>query len=184
MSLRAMPQLRLIRPADANETVAAWRIALESDGPTALVLTRQDVPVLEGTAAGAVERGAYVLHDPGKPRIVLLGTGSEVAVCLGAAELLAADGLAARVVSMPSWDLFADQGADYQDDVLPPELPTLAVEAGASLGWERWADDSVSLDRFGASAPGAVALAKLGYTPENVADRARQLVDELKEEGA
>jgi transketolase len=184
MSLRAMPQLRLIRPADANETVAAWRIALESDGPTALVLTRQDVPVLEGTTAGAVERGAYVLHDPGEPRIVLLGTGSEVAVCLGAAELLAADGLAARVVSMPSWDLFADQGADYQDDVLPPELPTLAVEAGASLGWERWADDSVSLDRFGASAPGAVALAKLGYTPENVADRARQLVDELKEEGA
>jgi transketolase len=183
-SLRAMPQLRLIRPADANETVAAWRIAIESDGPTALVLTRQDVPVLEGTSTGAVERGAYVLHDPGDAGITLLGTGSEVAVCVDAAALLAADGLPARVVSMPSWDLFAVQDNDYQDAVLPPELPTLAVEAGASLGWERWADESVSLDRFGASAPGDIALANLGYTPENVADRARQLVDELKEEDA
>jgi transketolase len=183
-SLRAMPQLRLIRPADANETVAAWRIAIESDGPTALVLTRQDVPVLEGTSTGAVERGAYVLHDPGDAGITLLGTGSEVAVCVDAAALLAADGLPARVVSMPSWDLFAVQDDDYQDAVLPPELPTLAVEAGASLGWERWADESVSLDRFGASAPGDIALANLGYTPENVADRARQLVDELKEEDA
>jgi transketolase len=181
-SLRAMPQLRLIRPADANETVAAWRIAVESDGPTALVLTRQDVPVLEGTAAGAVERGAYVLHDPGDAEITLLGTGSEVAVCVGAAELLAADGVPARVVSMPSWDLFAAQDDDYQEAVLEPDLPTLAVEAGASLGWERWADDSVSLDRFGASAPGDIALANLGYTPDNVADRARQLVDDLKEE--
>jgi transketolase len=181
-SLRAMPQLRLIRPADANETVAAWRIAVESDGPTALVLTRQDVPVLEGTATGAVERGAYVLHDPGDAEITLLGTGSEVAVCVGAAELLAADGVPARVVSMPSWDLFAAQDDDYQEAVLEPDLPTLAVEAGASLGWERWADDSVSLDRFGASAPGDIALANLGYTPDNVADRARQLVDDLKEE--
>jgi transketolase len=181
-SLRAMPQLRLIRPADANETVAAWRIAIESDGPTALVLTRQDVPVLDGTSTGAVERGAYVLHDPGDARVTLLGTGSEVAVCVDAAALLAADGLPARVVSMPSWDLFAVQDDDYQDAVLPPELPTLAVEAGASLGWDRWADDSVSLDRFGASAPGDIALANLGYTPDNVADRARQLVDELKEE--
>ncbi len=183
-SLRAMPQLRLIRPADANETAAAWRIALESDGPTALVLTRQDLPVLEGTAAGAVDRGAYVLVDPDDdPQLVLIGTGSEVWVCVEAAALLADGGVPARVVSMPSWDLFATQSDDYQNSVLPPEVPTLAVEAGASLGWDRWADDSVSLDRFGASAPGDIALANLGYTPENVADRARQLVNDLKEDG-
>lgn len=182
-SLRAMPQLRLIRPADANETAAAWRVALESDGPTALVLTRQDVPVLEGTSSGGVERGAYVLADPGEVDLVLIGTGSEVWVCVEAAALLADSGLMARVVSMPSWDLFATQSDDYQNSVLPPEVPTLAVEAGASLGWDRWADDSVSLDRFGASAPGDIALANLGYTPENVADRARQLVNDLKEDG-
>src|ERR671916_125199 len=181
-SLRAMPQLRLIRPADANETAAGWRIALESDGPTALVLTRQDVPVLDGTATGAVERGAYVLADPGDAQLVLIGTGSEVSVCVEAAALLADGGVAARVVSMPSWDLFGAQSDEYQNSVLPPEVPTLAVEAGASLGWDRWADDSVSLDRYGASSPGDIALANLGYTPENVADRARQLLTDLKED--
>jgi len=183
-SLRAMPQLRLIRPADANETAAAWRIAVEADGPTALVLTRQNVPVLPGTAGAPVERGAYVLADPdeGAPDVVLVGTGSEVAVCLDALGLLAADGVAARVVSMPSWDLFAAQDDAYQSGVLPPEVPTLAVEAGASFGWDRWADDSVSLDRFGASAPGAVALTNLGFNPENVAARAHQLVNDLREE--
>ena len=183
-SLRAMPFLRLIRPADANETAVAWHVAVGADGPTALVLTRQNVPVLEGTAGAPVERGAYVLADPdgGAPDVVLVGTGSEVAVCLDAVGLLAADGVAARVVSMPSWDLFADQDDDYQSGVLPPAVPTLAVEAGASFGWDRWADDSVSLDRFGASAPGAVALANLGFTPENVAARARQLVTDLREE--
>jgi transketolase len=181
-SLRAMPGLRLIRPADANETAAAWRVALECDGPTALVLTRQDVPVLEGTATGAVDRGAYVLADHDEPAVVLIGTGSEVSVCLAAAELLGQDDLGCRVVSMPSWDLFAVQSPDYQNSVLPPEVPTLAVEAGASLGWDRWADDSVSLDRYGASAPGAQALANLGYTPENVADRARQLVALLRDD--
>jgi transketolase len=183
-SLRAMPQLRLIRPADANETAVAWRIAVESDGPTALVLTRQNVPVLPGTAGAPVERGAYVLAEPdeGVPDVVLVGTGSEVAVCLDAVDLLGADGVAARVVSMPSWDLFAAQDDAYQSGVLPPEVPTLAVEAGASFGWDRWADDSVSLDRFGASAPGAVALTNLGFNPENVATRARQLVNDVREE--
>jgi transketolase len=196
-SLRAMPQLRLIRPADANETAAAWRVAIAADGATALVLTRQNVPVLDGTATGAVARGAYVLvddgagggggdvgHGTGDPDLVLVGTGSEVAVCVAARELLAADdGLAVRVVSMPSWDLFAAQSDEYQTSVLPPAVPTLAVEAGASFGWDRWADDSVSIDRYGASAPGAVALANLGYTPENVAARARQLLDDLREDG-
>jgi transketolase len=186
--LRATPQLRLIRPADANETAEAWRIALSSDGPTALVLTRQDLPVLDGTAGAPVSQGAYVLVEPdveadGALDIVLVGTGSEVAVCVEAADLLAEDGLAARVVSMPSWDLFAAQPDDYQNAVLPPEVPTLAVEAAASLGWDRWADDSVSIDRFGASAPGSVALANLGFTPDNVADRARTLVNDLREDG-
>lgn len=183
-SLRAMPQLRLIRPADANETAAAWRVALESDGPTALVLTRQDVPVLEGTAGAPVERGAYVLVDaPEAPRVVLIGTGSEVALCVDAAEQLTAAGLPCRVVSMPSWDLFEAQSEDYQLSVLPPEVPTLAVEAGASLGWDRWADDSLTIDRYGASAPGDVALARLGFTVDNVVARARQLVDDLREDG-
>jgi transketolase len=183
-ALRAVPRLRLIRPADANETATAWRIALSSDGPTALVLSRQNVPVLEGTAGAPVERGAYVLADtPGDPDVVLIGTGSEVAVCIGAADLLARDGLAARVVSMPSWDLFEDQDEEYQLAVLPPAVPTLAVEAAAGLGWDRWADDSVSLDRFGASAKGSEALARLGYTPENVAERARTLVNDLREDG-
>jgi transketolase len=181
-SLRAMPQLRLIRPADANETAAAWRIALESDGPTALVLTRQDLPVLPGTDPDGVARGAYVLVDAREPDVVLVGTGSEVSLCVDAAGLLADEGLTSRVVSMPSWDLFAAQSDDYQTSVLPPQVPTLAVEAGASLGWDRWADDSVSLDRFGASAPGGVALANLGYTPENVAERAQLLVHDLEED--
>jgi transketolase len=184
-SLRAMPQMRLIRPADANETAVAWRIALESTGPTALVLTRQNVPVLEDTAGAPVEQGAYVLVDPAgldDLDLVLIGTGSEVAVCVAAAGQLAEGGVTARVVSMPSWDLFEAQSDDYQNSVLPPSAPTLAVEAGASLGWDRWADDSVSIDRYGASAPGDVALANLGYTPENVAERARQLLHDLRED--
>jgi transketolase len=184
-SLRAMPQMRLIRPADANETAVAWRIALESTGPTALVLTRQNVPVLEDTAGAPVEQGAYVLVDPAGVDdldLVLIGTGSEVAVCVAAAGQLAEGGVTARVVSMPSWDLFEAQSDDYQNSVLPPSVPTLAVEAGASLGWDRWADDSVSIDRYGASAPGDVALANLGYTPENVAERARQLLHDLRED--
>jgi transketolase len=183
-ALRAVPGLRLIRPADANETAAAWRIALSSDGPTALILTRQNLPVLTGTAGAPVDRGAYVLIDVAEPDVVLLATGSEVSVCVEAAGLLGAEGKRARVVSMPSWDLFAAQPDDYQDSVLPPPVPTLAVEAAASLGWDRWADDSVSIDRFGASAPGATALANFGYTPENVAERARRLIDDLHEEAA
>src|SRR5690606_5660930 len=181
-ALRAPPGLRLIRPADANETAAAWRIAVTSDGPTALVLTRPYVPVLAWTSGAPVERCAYVLVDVADPDVVLIGTGSEVAVCVEAAGLLGAEGTRARVVSMPSWDLFAAQPDDYQDSVLPPPVPTLAVEAAASLGWDRWADDSVSIDRFGASAPGGVALANFGYTPDNVAERARQLVRDLRED--
>ena len=175
--MRATPHLRVIRPADANETAQAWRVAVDREGPTGLVLTRQDLVVLEGTANGGLARGAYVLADPvDEPKVVLIGTGSEVAVCLDAAKELGAGGVPTRVVSMPSWELFEEQDEAYRDSVLPGGVPKLAVEAAASLGWDRWADESVSIDRFGASAPGKIVLEKLGYTGENVAVQARALV--------
>ncbi|MCL2394429.1 MAG: transketolase [Acidimicrobiaceae bacterium] len=178
--MRATPGLRVIRPADANESAAALRIALESDGPTALILTRQAVPVLEGTADGEVDRGAYILVEGGDdPDVVLIGTGSEVSVCVEAAKLLEADGVRARVVSMPSWDLFDAQDDDYQDLVLGPGSPVLSVEAASSFGWSRWADDSVAIDHFGLSGPGDEVLAEFGFTPENVAGRAQALLDEI-----
>jgi transketolase len=181
-SLRAMPGLRLIRPADANEVAQAWRIHIDSTGPTAIILTRQKVPVLEGTlekAPDGVPRGAYTLvdEDGGKLDVVLIGTGSEVSVCVAARDLLAADGVSARVVSMPSWDLFAAQPDGYRDGVLPPGTPTLAVEAASPFGWERYADEVVGIDHFGASAPGSTVLAELGFTPEHVTERARALLD-------
>jgi len=180
-SLRAIPGLRVVRPADANETAAAWRLAVEHDGPTALILSRQDLPVLEGTAEGAVDRGGYVLRPAEDPDVVIVATGSEVAVALEAAEQLAADGLHAQVVSLPCWELFAEQGEDYQEEVIPSEVPSIAVEAGATFGWERWVDDVIGIDRFGASAPGSRVLAELGMTAAHVADRARRLVDELED---
>ena len=176
-ALRAIPDLCLIRPADANETAAAWRIAVDHDGPVALILPRQDLPVLEGTAGGALDKGAYVLADPeGRPDLVLVGTGSEVSLCVAAADLLAAEGTACRVVSMPSWDLFAGQDVAYRETVLPPGTPSLSVEAGVTMGWERWVDAAHGLDHFGASAPGAVAMDKLGFNPEAVAGSARRLL--------
>jgi transketolase len=184
-AMRAMPQLRVMRPADANETAHAWRVIVEGDGPTALLLSRQKVPVLEGTseAADGVARGAYVLAPGGDdPDVVLIGTGSEVAVCVEAARLLSDEGVVARVVSMPCWELFEDQDDDYQDTVLPDDIPTLAVEAAASFGWSRWADHSVSIDRFGASAPGTTVLEKLGFTSENVATEARALLAVFEED--
>ena len=184
-SLRAMPGLRLIRPADANETAQAWRIAVDSSGPTALILTRQNVPVLDGTADGEVERGAYVLSEAPRrqPSLVLIGTGSEVAVCVDAAASLREQGVSVRVVSMPSWDLFAAQPESYRDAVLPPGVPRLSVEAAATLGWDRYADASVGIDRFGASAPGAEVLDKLGINPTHVAERAHALLEAQNREG-
>ena len=179
-SLRAMPGLRLIRPADANEVSQAWRVHVDGDGPTALILTRQPVPVLATTAERApagVPRGAYTLVDESGDGLdlVLLATGSEVSLCVEALDLL--DGLSVRVVSMPSWDLFATQSDEYREAVLPVDVPTLAVEAGSTFGWERYADDTVGIDHFGASAPGATVLAEFGFTPENVAARARALLE-------
>ena len=175
-SLRAIPNLPVIRPADATETVGAWRVAVESEGPTALILTRQGVPVLEGTRAGAVASGGYALLEPAEPSLTLVGTGSEVAVCCDAAAILATEGVAARVVSLPSWELFAEQPYSEQARVLRPDLPSLAVEAGSTMGWSRWTDEAVGIDRFGASAPGAVVMEKLGISASNVADRARALL--------
>ncbi len=184
-SFRAMPGLSVLRPADANECAAAWRVAIEATGPVALILSRQDLPVLVGTADNeGVARGAYVLVAANSPTpdLVLVGTGSEVHLCVAAAEVLAADGIDVQVVSMPSWDLFDAQEDHYRDHVLPVDAAILAVEAGASLGWDRYADDVVAIDRFGLSAPGAVALATLGFTVEGVVDRARTLLADLRED--
>jgi len=179
-SLRAMPGLSLVRPADANETAQAWRLAVEADGPVGLVLTRQNVPVLAETAERAeegVQRGAYVLADPdGPPRIVLVGSGSEVQHCLAAAATLGGSGVAARVVSFPCWDWFERQADDYRAGVFPPGVPVLSMEAGSTFGWDRYADDAIGLDHFGASAPGAVVMEKFGFTAEHVVERARALL--------
>ena len=183
-SLRAMPNLRVIRPADANETAAAWRVAIEAEsGPTALVCSRQDVPVLAGTAERAVEgvaRGAYVLSGTAgdEPDIVLIGTGSEVQLCVAAAEQLRGDGYDAQVVSMPSWDLFEEQDDDYLESVLPSGVPVVAVEMGSSFGWERWADLVIGLDTWGASGASEVVIREYGFTVDAVVEAARMLLDD------
>jgi transketolase len=188
-SLRAIPDLRVIRPADANETAVAWRVAVGGEGPVALILSRQDVPVVTTPEeAQALLQGAYILResdgtagDVDALDLVLIGTGSEVAVCLDAATALEAEGLLVRVVSMPSWDLFELLDPDDQEDVLPTGVPTLAVEAASSFGWGAHADDVVGIDRFGASAPGATVLEELGINPANVVARAHELLDAVHE---
>ena len=179
-SLRAMPGLSIVRPADANETAQAWRLAVEADGPVGLVLTRQNVPVLAATAERAAEgvpRGAYVLVDSdGPPRIVLVGTGSEVQHCVAAAGTLAGSGVQAQVVSFPSWDHFERQPEEYRATVFPPGVPVLSIEAGTTFGWERYADDAIGFEHFGASAPGALVMEKFGITADHVVERARALL--------
>jgi transketolase len=177
MALRAIPELTLVRPADANETAACWRVTLEEvDGPVAFALSRQDLPILADVDPDGVAKGAYVLREADDPQVVIVGTGAEVHTALLAADQLAGEGVRARVVSMPSWELFQAQDDGYRDEVLPPGLPSVAVEAGVSLGWERWVDRSVSIDRFGASAPGTETLERLGITPEHVAGVVRELL--------
>ncbi|MCB0955181.1 MAG: transketolase, partial [Ilumatobacter sp.] len=175
-TLRAIPHLQVIRPADANETSQAWRVAVEHDGPTALVLSRQNLPVC--TDGSAVEVGAAVVRDHDDPQVVLLATGSEVSVCLEAADHLDEAGIGTRVVSMPSWDRFERQPEDYRNDVLPLWLPVLSVEAGATFGWAAYADASIGIDRFGASAPGAEVLDRLGINVAHIVARATELVSE------
>jgi transketolase len=185
-SLRAMPGMCLIRPADANETAWAWRAAmLRQDGPTMLVLSRQNLPVLDQAKVASAEgvlRGAYVLaKEKGtRPDVILMASGSEVHLALAAQAKLAEAGVDARVVSMPSWELFEQQPQEYRDEVLPPAVRArLAVEAASPFGWERWVGDSgdvLGINQFGASAPAAVVFERYGFTVDNVVERAMKLV--------
>jgi transketolase len=185
MSLRTIPRLVVIRPADANETAEGWRVAMETkDRPVALVLTRQAVPTLDRTkyaSAQGLRRGAYVLADSsGEPQVILIGTGSEVQLCVHAHERLVADGIRSRVISMPSWELFKQQSQEYRDSLLPPQVHArVAVEAGTGLGWREYVGSKgrvIARYDFGASAPIKDLLKHFGFTPERVADEARSLV--------
>ena len=182
LGLRAIPGMTDLRPADANETAAAWRLALERSGPCFFALSRQDLPVLDPAAQdiyAGVSQGAYVVVDVPEPKVILIGTGAEVWPCIEAAKSLAAEGIAARVVSFPSWKLFEEQSVEYKSTILPPSVPKLAVEAAATAGWWKYVGqngDVLGLDRFGASAPGPKVLAELGFSAENVAARAKKLV--------
>ena len=185
-SLRAIHNLCLIRPADANETAVAWRVAIEhKGGPVAMALTRQKLPIFDREEYGSAEglaRGAYILADAkaSKPQVILIASGSEVAVALEGYEKLTAEGVAARVVSMPSWDLFEKQPQEYRDQVLPPAVTArLAIEAAAPFGWERYVGTQgavIGMNRFGASAPAKVLAEKFGFTAANAVERARELM--------
>jgi transketolase len=183
-ALRAIPNFWFVRPADATETVGAWKVALErEDGPVGLALSRQKLPTLEGTQRDAVARGAYVVWEAeesnGLPDLILIASGSEVALSIDAAKQLGEQGVQARVVSMPCWELFETQPADYRDEVLPPDVKSrISVEAGIALGWKQWVGDdgdSISIEHFGASAPGNTVIEKFGYTIDNVVARSLAL---------
>jgi len=186
MGLRAVPNLTLIRPADANETAVAWRVALgHRHGPTALALTRQKLPVFDRTKYASAEelvKGAYVMSESPSKKIdvILIATGSEVSVAIEAQEKLAVEGIGARVVSMPSWELFDKQPLSYRQAVLPPEITArIAIEAGVTLGWSKYTGDRgevIGLERYGASAPYQVAMEKLGFSAANVVERVRKLI--------
>jgi len=185
-SLRAIPNLCVIRPADANEVIYAWRAAmLRKSGPTMLVLTRQDVPTFERSKAAGAEgvlKGAYILskEEGNEPKLILIASGSEVQLIVAAQERLASEGVSARVVSMPSWELFAEQPQSYRDEVLPPEIKArLAVEAASPMGWREWVGDGgdvIGLNHFGASAPYTELLKHYGFTVENVVERGKRLL--------
>jgi transketolase len=187
-ALRAIPHLRVIRPADANETTVAWLTALErTDGPTALALTRQATPTLDRNrfaSAEGLRRGAYVLADLGgdAPRVILMASGSEVELIVSAGERLAGEGVAVRLVSFPSWELFAGQDVEYQRQVLPPDVRArVSIEAAVTLGWRRWVGDhgeSIGIDHFGASAPYKEIYQHFGLTAERVAEAARRVLAE------
>jgi transketolase len=186
MSLRAMPQLHVMRPADAAEAAEAWRwTMMHRDGPVALVLTRQKLPAIDRTPfapASGVAQGAYVLADAdgGRPQAIIIATGSEVSVAMAARELLAKDGVRTRVVSMPCWETFEAQSREYRDSVLPPAVKArVSVEAGVTFGWHRWIGDAgiaIGIDRYGSSAPGEINMEKFGFTADNVARTVRSLV--------
>ncbi|MHB8174898.1 MAG: transketolase-like TK C-terminal-containing protein, partial [Nitrospirota bacterium] len=191
-SLRAMPGIRVIRPADANETAEAWKSALlDKEGPVALVLTRQKVPVIDRSIyfpAAGLHMGAYVLADApkGRPELLIIATGSEVHLALAAYEGLAKEGVAARVVSMPCRETFERQSQEYKDKVLPPGVAArVTVEAASAFGWERYAGPegvAIGIDRFGASAPGGVNMEKFGFTAENIIENGKKLLSKGKTE--
>lgn len=184
MSLRVIPGLTVIRPADANETAMAWKIAIQQTGPVALALTRQKVPILDADeyhVTDGTPRGGYIVfkEEGSDPAIILLSTGSEVHLALTAQQELSKQGIDARVVSMPSWEIFERESLEYRQSVLPPDIPKLAIEAGSSLGWYRYVGTSgevIGLDRFGASAPGGTAMKKLGFSVASVVEKAVALV--------
>lgn len=190
VSLRAMPNMLILRPADATETVEAWRIALQhTAGPVGLVLTRQKLPVLDRgalSAASGVARGAYVLTDAGVPLpdVILIATGSEVSLALAAHQRLVADGIKSRVVSMPSWEIFDAEPQDYRDTVLPPQVHArVSIEAAAPFGWERYVGlrgAIIAVNRFGASAPGPVVMREFGFTVDNVVETARRVLARIR----
>jgi transketolase len=189
-SLRVIPGLTVIRPADANETAEAWRTAIENrNGPTAIILTRQNVPVMDRgklSPAAELRKGAYVLSNSssGKPDVILIATGSEVHLALGAQEKLLTEDIRTRVVSMPSWELFDQQPEDYRHQVLPRDVPLrVSIEAGVTLGWHRYVGkegEIIGIDHFGASAPGNVVPREFGFTPENILHRVRSLLTKKK----
>ncbi|WP_457640325.1 transketolase [Persephonella sp.] len=185
MSFRIMPNMTVIRPADANETVEAWKIAIERKKPVMLVLTRQNVPVLDPDKypiKEGVKKGAYILEDTKDPDIILVGTGSEVHVVLEAKKILYEKGIKARVVSMPSWELFLEQDEEYRSSIIPENIPKVVVEAGVTFGWKDIVGDNsvvIGLNRFGESAPGDVLMEKFGFTPENVANEVISLLERV-----
>lgn len=176
MSMRMIPGLTVIRPADANETVVAWQEAMKAQGPVVLALTRQKLPTLDATLAAGAAKGGYVLVDAADAKVAIVATGSEVQLAVKAAAQLAAEGIPARVVSLPSWELFAKQDAAYRALVLPKGLPTVSVEAGTTFGWARFADVSIGIDHFGASAPADVLFEKFGVTTDAVVKAAKSLL--------
>jgi transketolase len=189
-SLRAIPGLTVVRPADANETAETWRMAMEyKEGPIAIILTRQNVPVIDRTRfnpANGLRKGAYILADSSsaKPEIILMATGSEVHLALEVYERLRNEGIGVRVVNMPSWELFEKQPEQYRSEILPPEITVrMSIEAGVTLGWHKYAGlggEIVGIDHFGASAPGKTVLKEFGFTSENVLDRIKALLAERR----
>jgi transketolase len=180
-SLRIIPNLHVVRPADSNETAQAWRDAADHDGPTALILSRQSLPIT--TDGSAIATGAAVVRQGDKPaQVMLVGTGSEVSLCVQAAEQLQQLGISAYVVSMPSWDRFDTMTSQFKLNVFPRGVPVLSVEAGSTFGWSKYADESIGIDRFGASAPGNVVMQKLGLNVQHVVDSAIALIASDKQD--
>jgi transketolase len=188
-ALRVIPNLVVVRPADANETAFAWKLALNrKEGPTAIILTRQKLPIIDQGRFASPEgvlRGGYILAEApqGSPAAIIVATGSEVHLALAAYDRLTQEGIAVRVVSMPSWEVFEDQEAPYREQVLPDSIKArVGIEAGVPMGWERYVGDQgrvIGIQRFGASAPGAVVFEKFGFTPEAVVDAVKETLGNL-----